>query len=317
MLKRLLIFFSLASILLGCTNTEKIKLKRIGLLVPETVSDQVWGTKGYKGMLKIQSAYNADVYYREGMTTKTAVAEAVKEFDQKGVQLIFGHGKEYAEFFNEIGLVYPHIHFVSFNGEARLKNTTSLTFDSHAMGFFGGMTAGHATKTNQVGMIAAERWQPEVRGFIDGVAFENASATVYVVYTGDWDDCQKALELLDTLNQYNVDVVYPAGDGYTVPVIEQLKANGLYAIGYVSDQSDLGGATVLTSTVQDVDKLYGLVAEKYSKGKLQSGNVHVGFQEGVLSIGKYSPNIKVNFIEKVNHYLEAYIKDGKLPNAIN
>lgn len=51
--------------------------------MPDTVNDQVWGTKGYKGMLKIQSRFNVDVYIKEGMNSELRVERAVKEFDQK------------------------------------------------------------------------------------------------------------------------------------------------------------------------------------------------------------------------------------------
>jgi transcriptional activator of comK gene len=51
--------------LLGaCGETKPTgKIKKVGLLVPETVNDQVWGTKGFKGLLKIQSKFDVDVFY--------------------------------------------------------------------------------------------------------------------------------------------------------------------------------------------------------------------------------------------------------------
>src|SRR5690606_10539689 len=53
-------------------------LNKVGLLVTDTVNDQVWGTKGYRGMLKIQSDYNVDVYYKEGMNSELIVEQAVE-----------------------------------------------------------------------------------------------------------------------------------------------------------------------------------------------------------------------------------------------
>ncbi|WP_143118190.1 BMP family ABC transporter substrate-binding protein, partial [Shouchella clausii] len=70
---------------------------------------------------------------------------------------------------------------------------------------------------------------------------------------------------------------------YNVSVIERLKENGLYAIGFVSDQSDLGKETVLTSTVQHVDVLYEIVANSFNKGELESGELFFDFQDGVIS----------------------------------
>lgn len=290
------------------------KLKKVGLLVPDTINDQVWGTKGYKGMLKIQSQFNIDVYYKEGMNTQAVVVRAVKELDQKGVNLIFGHGAEYAEYFNNISKDYPSIHFVSFNGDAKNLNTTSLDFKGHAMGFFGGMTAAHMSKTHKIGVIAAYEWQPEVEGYYEGAMNENKDTNVEIQYVGNWDDKKKANKLLDNMLKEGVDVVYPAGDGFNVPVIEKMKEKGLYVIGYVSDQSDLGESTVLTSTIQQVDTLYELVANQYADGKLKSGNLSFDFKDDVITLGKFSPKVDKEFIKKVNHDIKNYKKTGKLPN---
>lgn len=289
-------------------------LEKVGLLIPDTINDQVWGTKGYKGMLKIQSHYNIEVYYKEGMNSELVVERAVKEFHQKGVNLIFGHGNEYAEYFNKLSLNYPDIHFVSFNGDAKNLNTTSLNFESYAMGFFGGMIAGHMTKTNSVGIIAAYEWQPEIEGFFEGANYENPQVEVIIQYVGNWDDERKASELLDELLTKGADVIYPAGDGYNVPVIEQVKEKGHYAIGYISEQSDLGESAVLTSTIQHVDDLYELVAEMFNQGKLSSGNLSFDFQDDVITLGKFSSDVDQAFIDKINTAISQYKETGKLPN---
>ena len=301
--------------LLGaCGETKPTgKIKKVGLLVPETVNDQVWGTKGFNGLLKIQKNINVDVFYKEGMNSEAIARRAVEEFDQKGVNLIFGHGSEYAEYFNDISSEYPNIHFISFNGDAKNKNTTSLNFKGHAMGFFGGMVAAHMSKTQNVGVIAAYEWQPEIEGFYQGAMAENKNTKVSIEYVGNWDDEIKAVQLANDMMDKGIDVIYPAGDGYNVPVIERVKERGLYVIGYVSDQSDLGESTVLTSTVQQVDILYEKVAGQYNKGLLKSGNLSYDFKDNVISLGKYSPNVNKEFIQKINKQIDIYKETGKLP----
>lgn len=314
MLKRFGVILLCLLILGGCSESKQSgKLKKVGLLVPETVNDQVWGTKGFKGMLKIQSEFKVDVFYKEGMNSQSVVDRAVKEFDQKGVNLIFGHGSEYAEYFNNISKKYPNIRFVSFNGDAKNTNTTSLTFKAHAMGFFGGMVAAHMSKGHKVGVLAAYEWQPEVEGFYQGALAENKNTKINIQYVGNWDDAKKATQLADQMMKSGVDVIYPAGDGFNVPVIEHVKEHGLYVIGYVSDQSDLGKSTVLTSTIQQVDTLYEKVAEQYNNGTLKSGNLSYDFQDDVISLGKFSPLVKKDYIRKINNQIEDYKKTGKLP----
>jgi transcriptional activator of comK gene len=318
-MKKKLHFLILAVLALGingCMNGNSSgELENVGLLVPETVNDGVWGTKGYKGLLKIQSNHDVDVFYKESMINDTSIEQAIKEYEKDDVNLVFGHGSEYSEVFNYLSEEYPDLHFVSFNGDASEKNTTSLKFKGYSMGFFGGMTAARHTKTDKIGVIAAFDWQPEVEGFVDGAKYQNKDIEILVEYTRDWNDKTKALDRLTSLVSKDTDVVYPAGDGYNVAVIEELKERGLFAIGYVSDQSDLGESTVLTSTVQHADKLYEVVADKFSNGKLPSGNLEFDFKDGVISMGKFSPLVSDEFQTTINQHVKHYIETGKLPNG--
>ncbi|AKP46370.1 BMP family ABC transporter substrate-binding protein [Bacillus smithii] len=310
-----IIVMILFALLTSCKKEDdKGHLQKVGILVPETINDQVWGTKGYSGMLRIQNRFGVDVYYKEWMNSKVLTEKAVEEFSHKGVNLIFGHGSEYAEDFNQIASKFPNIHFVSFNGNAKCKNTTSLKFEGYAMGFFGGMTAAHETKTKKIAVLATYKWQPEIKGFVDGAKYENPDVQVFKQYVGNWDDTDQALHLLDGLIDKGADVVYPAGDRYSVPVIQKLKEKRLYAIGYVSDQSDLGKYTVLTSTVQHVDKLYEVAAARFAEGKLPPGNLYFDFQDGVITMGKWSPVVDKPFRERLNRDIAIYTKTGKLPS---
>ncbi|WP_174730879.1 BMP family ABC transporter substrate-binding protein [Mesobacillus harenae] len=315
MMKRFgLMFFFLLSLAACAQPMNSGEIKKVGLLVPETIDDQVWGTKGYKGLLKIQSRFDVDVFYKESMNSESIVQQAVEEFDQKGINLIYGHGNEFAVYFNKLAEEYPNIHFISFNGDAKRSNTTSLNFEGYAMGFFGGMVAAHMTETDRISVIAAYEWQPEVEGFYEGAHFENENVKVDIRYVGHWDNHDKAMEIVNSVLLEGSDVVYPAGDGYNVPVIEKVKEEGLYVIGYVSDQSDLGESTILTSTVQRVDQLYELTAEQYNKGKLESGNLFFDFQDNVITLGKFSPLVDDQFKVSINNHIQSYKETGKLPN---
>ncbi|WP_273122574.1 BMP family ABC transporter substrate-binding protein [Metabacillus sp. HB246100] len=301
--------------LFGCGQPAASgELQSVGLLVPESIDDQVWGTKGYKGLLKIQSELGVDVYYKEGMNEEGKIRAAIEEYQEKGVNLIFGHGSEYAAFFNTLGEEFPEIHFVLFNGKAVGENVTSLNFESHAMGFFGGMVAGEMTSSNKVAVLAAFEWQPEVDGFFEGAYFQNKDVHVDIEYVQDWNDVDTAMILLDKILESGNDIVYVAGDGYNVSVIEKLKAEGLFAIGFVSDQSDLGTGTVLTSTVQHVDRLYENVAKSFNEGTLDSGEIYFDFQDDVISLGKFSPLVEETFRETLQKHIEEYVDSGLLPN---
>ncbi|WP_332634561.1 BMP family ABC transporter substrate-binding protein [Halalkalibacter flavus] len=314
-IQRILLLLLLPILLIGCSNinSQSSIENRVGLLLEDTIDDQGWNSKGYQGLLNIHSNLNIDVIFMEDMNTEAKVNKAVEEFAESKVNLIFGHGRFYADLFTELGPKYPNIHFVSFNGEVDGDNVTSLHFDSYAMGFFAGMVAAAMSENGDVGAIAAFDWQPEVKGFHDGATLNNTKTTVHLKYVEDWTNSNMALSLFEELKQEGVDVFYPAGDGYHVEVIEEIRKEGLYAIGFVGDQTDLGESTVLTSTVQHVDYLYELVAKSYYKHELEAGNLRYDFQDGVISLGEFSSSIPEDIIVQIKEAVKTYTETGELP----
>ncbi|MFG6118122.1 BMP family ABC transporter substrate-binding protein [Thalassobacillus sp. B23F22_16] len=314
-MKKIIILNLIAIMLLaGCNiGFTEGEIRSVGMLVETTIHDQAWGQKGYKGLMNIQEEYDVDVYFKEGIKSQLDVNKAVDELTDKGVNVIFGHSSTYGEYFKEIHEEYPEVHFVYFNGGYAADNVTSLNFSAVAMGFFGGVVAGNMTSTDQVGLIAAHEWQPEVEGFYEGVKYSNPEAIVNFSFVNSWDDTNRAMDLYDQMAQQGADVFYPAGDAFNPPMIQQIQNDGLYAIGYVSDQSSLGEGTVLTSTVQHVEELYMIAIEKLMDGSLPGEVLTFDFQDDAISMGKFSPNVPEDVREEVNQMVNTYIETGKLP----
>src|SRR5699024_11517317 len=100
------------------------------------------------------------------------IMETLGELAGQGVMLISGHGSIYGKTFTDISSTYADIQFVYFIGGYYADNVTRLTFNSHAMGFCGGMVASQMTETNEVGIIAAYECQPEIEGFFVGAEYQ-------------------------------------------------------------------------------------------------------------------------------------------------
>ncbi|MFZ3577906.1 BMP family ABC transporter substrate-binding protein [Virgibacillus sp. DJP39] len=310
----ILILISLLT-LYGCGEFRDTgQIQNVGMLVEGTVDDQVWNEKGYEGLKEIEKKLDVNVFYKENIGTQQEVTDAVDEFVSNGVNLIFGHSNSYGKYFVNISDLYPDVQFVYFNGGYHAENVTSLNFNSDAMGFFGGMVAGEMTDSNEVGVIAAYEWQPEIEGFYEGVKFQNPEADVHINYVNSWSDKETALKIYEKMKSEGVDVFYPTGDAFSVDIIKQVKKDDLYAIGYVTDQHYLGENTVLTSTVQHVDELYTLAAKKFNRNQLEGGILVYDFQDDVISLGEFSPAVPEEFQDKIEAIIKQYKKNALLPN---
>ena len=291
------------------------QLKNVGMLLPDTVDDEVWNSKGYEGLLQIQSTYDVDVFYKESIDTESEIRQALEEFSEEDVNLVFGHGNIYAPFFLNMKKEFPEMDFVTFNGDSTDPLITNIQFEGKAMGFFAGMVAAEMSKTKQIGVIAAFPWQPEVEGFQQGAKNARPEVVVNVGFVHDWGDKETAEILFRDFIAKGVDVFFPAGDGFNIPLIQKVKREGLFAIGYVSDQLYLGKETILTSTVQHVDKIYVTIADQYNKGVLEKGTIRVDFADGAISLGEFSPVVPESLEKDVKADVQRYIETGKLPET--
>lgn len=293
---------------------DKRNIQKVGILLEGTVSDEPWDRQGYEGLLSIGEEFDADIYIKENVQTETEIVDAIENLTNEDVPIIFGHSQAYGRYFSDVASSYPNTHFVYFNGSYTADNVTSLNFDAHAMGFFGGMVAGEMTETGDVGVIAAYEWQPEVEGFYEGVKFQRSNANVHVNFINDWNASEDAIEIYEEMKDEDVDVFYPTGDLFGNAIVEQVDQDGLYVVGYVSDDIAVDERRILTTTIQHVDQLYMLAADLYQKNKLKGGTMTFDFADDAISLGSFSSDVPEEFKQYLLQLIEAYKKTGLLPN---
>ena len=312
----MIIFIIISIIILsGCVKNEgSLHIQKVGLIVEGSVTDHSWDEKGYKGLLAISKEYDVGVYYEENIKTEQETLAVVHKFIKDGVNLIFGHSNIYGRYFSEIAADYPDVHFVYFNGGYFDENITALNFNSHAMGFFGGVVASRMSKTNEIGIIAAYEWQAEIEGFYEGAKYQDPATKVHVNFVNDWNNQDVALTLYEGMKEMDVDVFYPAGDYFSLDIIEKASQDGIYTVGYVSDQSNFDETTVLTSTVQHADKLYLYAAESFNNKSLDGGLLSFDFQDGAITLGEFSSEVPKGFQKKIRRLVDKYTETNLLPH---
>ncbi len=288
-------------------------LENVGVLMEDSMGDTAWERKAYQGLLEISDTYDVDVFYKENVKNEYEAEEAVEEFVRQGVNLIFGHSELYGKYFADIAEMYPDVHFVYFNGSSVADNLTSIHIDAYAMAFFAGMLAGGMTETGHVGILAEYEWQPEIEGFYSGVSYMDKTAQVHINYINNLSGSRKVKEMYGQMRENNVDIFYPAGDSFSRDIIQRAGADHFYVIGYLSDQFELDPTVVLTSTVEHIDEIYRTTAEQFNDNKLAGGEIHVDFQDKMISLGEFNPAVPKQLQQSIRQAIETYRETDRLP----
>ncbi|GIO24428.1 BMP family ABC transporter substrate-binding protein [Oceanobacillus sp. J11TS1] len=298
----------------ACSYFETGQIQNVGFITDAEIDSNPWIKQGYQAMQEIGDEYDIDVFYEENIQTMHEVQQIVDQFVGDGVNLIYGHSNIYGEYFMSLAESYPDVQFVYVNGGESSENVTSLNFNAHAMGFFAGMVAGEMTDSNQIGIIAAYSWQPEIEGFFEGVNYVNKNAEVKLNYLNDWNNIDLALDNYREMQEKGVDVFYPIGDGFGEAVLKEAEEDNLFAIGYMADQMDIAPDAVLTSTIQHIGELYQSVAEDFDKQELEGGIYTYDFEDGFISLGEFQSSVPSYVKLEIEEDIKKYIKTGLLPN---
>lgn len=312
--KLIFIIISILVILPGCSYFDGNQLQNVGMIFESAIEGNTWNETGYQGLLDIEKKFNTDVFYKENVRGEGEVARTVDEFVQEGVNLVIGHGNSYGSHFVDLTKTYPDVHFVYMNGDMYNSSVTSLNFNAHALGFFGGMVAGEMTESNQVGVIAVFNWQPELEGFYEGVKYQNPAADIQIDFINDWDDEEQALRLYEKFRDVGVDIIVPVGNAYSEAVIEAAANDGIYSIGYIADQHEIAPDYVLTSMVQHVDEIYLKAAEDFNKEEMVGGIRSYDFQDEYITLGTFNEQIPSDFETEIVKSIEEYKETKLLPN---
>lgn len=310
----ILLFIISLSLLAGCAkNQDELHINKVGMIVEGSI-DEEWNQKGYKGLKAIKDEFEVNILYEDNVQTENEIIDAVDQLVHKGANLIFGHGNRYGRFFVDVAKEYPDVHFVYFNGGYFSDQVTSMNFNSHAMGFFGGMVASKMTETKNVGIIASYEWQPEIEGFYEGVKYQDSATKVHVNYVDNWNETVVAADIYNEMRDKDVDVLYPTGETFSSDVIDHAIRDGVYAIGYGADQTVTDEKMLLTSMIQHIDKLYLIAAREFNEKTIKGGFVTFDFQDKMITLGDFSPAVPAEYQEYIEGLVDKYAETNLLPH---
>ncbi len=169
------------------------------------------------------------------------------------------------------------------------KNTASYFGYIDECQYLNGVIAGHMTKSNKVGFIAAKPIPQVLRNinaFALGARSVKPGITTSVIFTGDWSMPVKEAEATNSLADQGVDVFTMHVDGPKV-VVETAAKRGKMVCGYHASQAKLAPQAYLTGAEWNWLTAYTTFLEAARSGKPHPNFLRGGLKEGYVKMSAY------------------------------
>jgi len=155
--------------------------------------------------------------------------------------------------------------------------------------YLNGVVAGHMTKSNKLGFVAAKPIPQVLRNinaFTMGARSVKPGITTTVIFTGDWSMPVKEAEATNSLADQGVDVFTMHVDGPKV-VVETAAKRGKMVCGYHASQAKLAPNAYLTGAEWNWITAYKTIIEAAQTGKPHPNFVRGGLKDGFVKSSPY------------------------------
>ena len=270
--------------LVGCGKAEKQVQEednfKITLVLTEGgVNDQSFNQSAWEGALKAKEEYGVDVSYLE-CKQKSEYTTNIETAVDNDSDLIIGVGFEMADAIKESAEAYPEQNFAVIDGsyEETPSNVKSILFNEEEAGYSVGLIAGKMTKSNKLGFVGGMDI-PSVSNFAKG--FEKALKEVNpkieltTQYANSFTDAAKGRAISQQMIQSGVDIIFTAGGGVNMGVIEASKEAGTKVIGVDMPMNSIEPDTVVTSALKNVGTGVKLTIKDLIDGNFSGGVAQV------------------------------------------
>ena len=265
---------------------------RIAVILNGSMNDRSYSQSYYRAMLSYWDKTGADVVFHDNVTPDSFEPLA-KMLLADGYWIIIGDTYEYEPSFRSLASQYPDACFMNGSGTESASNYTSFLGRVYQARYLAGMVAGKRTATGEIGYVIAMPTPETIRqvnAFTIGVKKMNPEATVYVRFTNDWNDDDKATEVTNALlDAHNIDVLSLHTN--TIAPLYAADARGVYIIGNNYDNRELFPDTYLTATVFEWEAFLTERIGECERGKFSGKRYWESIRTGMVSLAPLTRNV--------------------------
>ncbi len=247
--------------------------------------DLGWTYAHDQGRLALE-AMGVETAYVELVAEGPDAARVVRDFAEKGYDVIFATSFGYMDSVIEVAADYPDTTFEHCTGYKTADNVGIYDGRGYQGWYLAGIVAGKMTEKNVLGYIAPYPIPEVVRNmnaFTLGARSVNPDAEVHPIWIFDWVNPPKEREAAEALYDLGADVIARESDSTEADKLAQEK--GIYVIGYNSDVArDQAPDAFLTAPIWHWDVFYKKAVQDVAAGTWTNTPVWWGMAEGILSL---------------------------------
>jgi len=320
MIRSLSLSFTLASLALAAPAFAQDPL-RVALLVPGLTNDGGFNQVAREAMEKLAAEGLVTFEIREQLADPALSEPVIRQYAARGYDLVIGHGIELSDPILAVAGAYPDVFFAASGGmdlaDRLLPNVDGWTYDFAQLGYLAGVVASHLEGVEAIGMVGG----PELpfiaashAGFRAALTEGGMDVPVYEVYTGSFDDAQRAAEVTRGMIAQGANLIWTSGDGIGNGVAVAAQQGGAFTLGVTGTAGGFAEQVNIVSADLDLYPTYAQYVADIASGEFggdflisQIGNA--GLVTGPLNrVGGMVPDT----LEQVLADLVSGLADGTL-----
>jgi basic membrane lipoprotein Med (substrate-binding protein (PBP1-ABC) superfamily) len=277
----------------GITGTEALaasKKLKVAVMLGSPVEQQ-WVGRIHDALVAAEKRGEIEYLLSENVEDSDMI-RVLREYAEKGVDLIVGEVYPVERAAREVARDYPNIPFL-LGSSLKPQKPNFAVFDNwnQDAAYLAGLIAGGISKTGTVGVVGGYPI-PEVNrlagAFKQGACEANPKVKVLVTYIGSWYDPPKSKEAGFAQIDSGADVIYAERFG----AIAAAKERGLPAISNLTHYERKFRDTVITSTLWHAEPFINAAIKHARSGKFEAvdyGEIHGLMKDGGASLAEFGP----------------------------
>ena len=270
-------FLALACALLVSSVSAKQGTLRVALLTPGLANDGSFNQVALEAVQRLQSEGLVTYELREKMADPATSEPVVRDYATQGFDLIIGHGIELSEPVLKVASDFQNVHFTISGGSdvvtKATDNVEAWTYSFPEQGYLSGFVASKLG-ANSIGIVGGPQLPFIVaahNGFKAAVRENNPDAQLQEVFTGSFDDAQKASEATKGLIAQGAKLVWCSGDGICNGVAAAANDGNILTLGITGDAGGLQKKVNVASVELNMYPTYRSYVDRIISG--QFGNM--------------------------------------------